>query len=479
MTGRLRSALPTFVSILTTDHPDFTDRKTEKTFASFGVSPVSPQSGKISCAVSGRAVWSARVMGRLAALLILAGVMAACPAQELDIEAAPHFYSTRTPKDRFTKVKALIESGAAELDRSSEHAFLLDFLKLMEVPVSSQMLVFSTTSLQLSLITPSNPRALYFSEDVYVGYIPGGKIEVITLDPELGAIFHIFDIPRGASIRDGVKAERSDRCMNCHSGADSRRVPGLVIKSVVAGPRGGSLDAFRVEDAGHHIPFSERFGGWYVSGLGLWTNHWGNAMGRMAAGKIERVKMDYGERFDVKRYPVETSDLLAHLLHEHQAGFVNRVVEAGYRARAALHKGGGKLAEVDRLILQKMARELSRYILFADEAALPVGGINGEGPFKEAFLSNRITDPAGRSLKDLNLRDRIFQHRCSYMIHTELFAALPQVFKGMVMREIEGALSGRDSAYAYLPPGERSAMREILGATLPTWPSGAVGRAGP
>ena len=31
------------------------------------------------------------------------------------------------------------------------------------------MLVFSTTSLQLSLISPSNPRALYFGEDMYLG----------------------------------------------------------------------------------------------------------------------------------------------------------------------------------------------------------------------------------------------------------------------------------------------------------------------
>lgn len=410
---------------------------------------------------------------------MLAAMAVKAPAQDLDIEAAPHFYSKRAPQDRFSRLKSRLESGELSLDRSSEQAFLLDFLEAMEIPATSQMLVFSTTSLQLSLITPSNPRALFFNEDAYVGYIPGGKIEVIAIDPELGAIFHIFDIPRGASIRHAIKSERSDRCMNCHSGADSRHVPGLVIKSVVPGLRGGSLDSFRVEETGHQIALSERFGGWYLSGHGEWTNHWGNAMGRMASGRIERIGLTFGERFDPARYPAPTSDLLAHLIHEHQAGFVNRAVEAGYRARAALHRGQGSLAEADRVLLRKLARELARYSLFVDEAPLPPGGVAGDPSFKKAFLASRRGDSRGRSLKDLNLRDRLFEHRCSYMIHSELFGDLPNVFKTMVWAEIREALEGRSSLGAALPPAERAAICDILDATAPTWTSGATGPAGP
>ena len=110
-----------------------------------------------------------------------------------------------------------------------------------ECPLSSQMLVFSATSLQLSLISTRNPRALFFTDDLYVGWMPGGKMEIVSLDPALGGIYYIFDIPR----REGgaLNVERSNRCMNCHGAADSGWVPGLVISSVIPGPNSGSLIA--------------------------------------------------------------------------------------------------------------------------------------------------------------------------------------------------------------------------------------------
>src|SRR5690606_6788327 len=106
----------------------------------------------------------------------------AVAAAELDIYAPPHSYYERPVQDRFTRLMREVEAGRVNLDRSGELAFLRSLLQALEVPASSQMLVFSTTSLQLSLISPRNPRALYFNEDTYVGYIPGGKIEVISLD---------------------------------------------------------------------------------------------------------------------------------------------------------------------------------------------------------------------------------------------------------------------------------------------------------
>ena len=208
----------------------------------------------------------------------------------------------------------------------------LEYTKIFGIPVSSQMLVFSTTSLQLRFISPANPRAIYFSDDVYVGYIPGGRLEVVALDPELGGIFYIFDIPRE---KGAIRFERSERCMNCHVSDDTGHVPGLVIKSVVPGPGGGSLDAFRGGQSGHGIPFSERFGGWHVTGQHGITNHWGNLTGRMTGGQITTLSNLPGSRFRFEKYPVATSDILPQLLHEHQAGFVNRLLEASYRARTA------------------------------------------------------------------------------------------------------------------------------------------------
>ena len=129
-----------------------------------------------------------------------------------EFEQAPHNYWTRELKDPFTQLKGGLESGALALDRSGELPFLRSLLDALDISPASQMLVFSTTSLQLRFINPRNPRALFFNEDVYLGYIPGGRIEIVSVDPELGGIYYIFDIPRGEA---PIHIERSNRCMNC------------------------------------------------------------------------------------------------------------------------------------------------------------------------------------------------------------------------------------------------------------------------
>ena len=135
---------------------------------------------------------------------LLSALSAAVPEPfKGDVEQPPHNYSQRPLQDRFTKMKDDFEAGRIPLDQSTEQAFLLSLLKVLGVPASSQMLVFSTTSLQLRYITPSNPRALFFNEDLYVGYIPGARLEIVSLDPEAGAVFYIFDIPRGGQHRGG------------------------------------------------------------------------------------------------------------------------------------------------------------------------------------------------------------------------------------------------------------------------------------
>lgn len=409
-------------------------------------------------------------------LAILAGsggtaAGAEVPPSHRDFDQPPHNYSTRTPADRFTKMKAALESGEAPLDRSGEQAFLLSLLKLFNIPVSSQLLVFSTTSLQLSLISPANPRAIYFNEDIYVGYIPGGRIEIVALDPELGAIFYIFDVPR-----DGrpIRVERSARCMNCHAGEDTGHVPGIVLKSVVPGPSGGSLTAYRVEQTGHGIPYADRFGGWHVTGRHGITNHWGNLTGRFVAGELVKLTNAPGQRFDWGKFPVATSDILAHLLIEHQAGFANRVVEASYRARTALHVSSGRLTGTQAAELDAQAEIITRYLLFADEPALPPGGVEGDADLKRAFLDGRREAADGLSLRDLELHGRLFKHRCSYMIYSPVFGGMPAAVRERVYARLGRALSegGSDPGGAHLPAAEKRAIRAILRATVADLPAG-------
>lgn len=390
---------------------------------------------------------------------------------QYELGQAPHNYWQRTPSDRFAKLKADLASGSVVLDASSEKAYLLSLLRSLGISPATQTLVFSTTSLQLSLISPRNPRAVYFSEDVYIGFIPGGKIEVVSVDPDLGGVFYIFDIPHDGG---APRIERATRCMNCHAGEETGRVPGLLIKSVVPGPSGGSLESFRQELMGHAVPLAQRFGGWHVTGAGNFTNHWGNLIGRSSPQGLIKIPIEPGRQFSYARYLVPTSDLLAHLLHEHQAGFVNRAVEATYRTRTYLDADKGRLSPAHATDLDRLARALTRYLLFADEVPLPPGGVVGDAELKVDFLKSRRIARAGTSLKDFDLKTRIFKHRCSYMIHSAAFQGLPPEIKQRVHRRLAEALDTvkPDAEYAYLPVVEKVAIRQILRETLSDLPKG-------
>ncbi|MGK0187687.1 MAG: hypothetical protein ACI9R3_003476 [Verrucomicrobiales bacterium] len=388
----------------------------------------------------------------------------------LDVDSPAHRYWDQPLRDPFTQFRAAVNAGKVALNRSSERAFVKSLLDALNVPVSSQMLVYSTTSLQLSRISPSNPRALYFNDDVYIGWIPGGRIEIAAVDPELGCVFFIFDVPRDDDCP--LKIERSTRCMNCHATTETRDVPGVTIKSVVPGPQGGSLDAFRVNETGHTIPLHDRFGGWHLTGGEGIGKHWGNLIGKLWQGELSTTPLNPGERFEWSRYLTPTSDILAHLVHEHQAGFVNRVVEGTYLARAFVHSndGASPLTSNQAKILDQQADIIVRYLLFADEAAFPPSGVQSDPAYAEAFLSKRLPSQDGAALRDLELHTRMFKFRCSYMIYSRLFQAMPSHLMTRVQERMANVLKteNTDPTFTYLPPSEKEAIRAILEDTLPS-----------
>ncbi|MFM8470892.1 MAG: hypothetical protein ACKODH_13180, partial [Limisphaerales bacterium] len=407
----------------------------------------------------------------LGLLLLLGGGLIAGAGDYRDFDQPPHDYWKQTPKDRFSRWMKDVQAGKVELDYGGEKAFVASVLKSLDIPATSQMLVFSTTSLQLSLISPRSPRAIFFNEDIYLGHVVGGKIEIVSVDPDLGGVFYIFDIPRNGQ---PPRPERATRCMNCHAREDTGYVPGLVVKSVIPGPTGGSLESFRQEQSGHGIPLNQRFGGWSLTGVGNLTNHLANFYGRSTPQGILRQPIQPGVTFNYDRYLISSSDLLPQLLHEHQIGFVNRAVEATYRTRTALAEGGGKLSSASSSTLDQQARALTRYLLFADEVPLPTGGVAGDAEFKRDFTSVRRLGPGGASLKDFELRTRLFQHRCSYMIYGLAFQGLPPEMKQRVFTRLAQALDTAkpDEEFAYLPAAEKQSIRGILKATLPELPKG-------
>ena len=258
---------------------------------------------------------------------------------------------------------------------------------------------------------------------------------------------------------------RWSRLQPCAGPADEVRAPGQ---------SGGSLAAFRIEQTGHGIPFAERFGGWYVTGDPAIAKDLANVVGRYSNGAMQKQRIEPGTLFDFARYPAATSDVLPQLLLEHQAGFVNRVVEASYRARTNLHTSGGALTPEHERELDEQAKIVTRYVLFADEVPLPKGSIEGTAEYRKEFQNARHTKPGGEALRELDLRTRLLKLRCSYMIYSPVFQGLPAPMKQRIFRRLGEALDSTkaDAEYAYLPADEKRAIRAILKSTLADLPEG-------
>jgi len=385
---------------------------------------------------------------------------------------APHKYLEHVPQDRCTQMLKQLDSGEVKLDTTDDKAFLASILKALDIPVSSQLLVISATSLQSELINPRNPRALYFNEDTYLGYVPGGSIEIISMDPEMGGVFYLFQRLRAGGPVPPVT--RSERCFNCHAGNATRRVPGLIAESVLPMQNGASMETYRHDEQGHQIPLEKRFGGWHLTGGHHLKDHHANLMGiTLTPSGPETRPVEPGEMWDFARHLRPTSDILPHLVHEHQLGFENRVFHAAYVMRQLLAQGHGSLPMSAKTEFEALADGLARYILFAEEAKLPREGIQGDADFIREFQRNKKPVAGGASLKDFDMQTRIFKYRCSYMLYTPSWQKLPQALRDRVYYKMAEGLRDQNPSpvYAHLPPNERLAIRAILKETLPGLPT--------
>lgn len=413
---------------------------------------------------------------RLAFLpLVLSASFASAVETPIVFREAPHNYLAYKPDDRFARLKKQLESGETQLDTSSDKAFLSSILAKLDIPVSSQLLVFSASSLQSEIINPRNPRALYFNEDTYIGFVPGGKVEIIAMDPEMGAMFYIFERLRsGGSV---PPITRSDKCFNCHAGNATRRVPGLIAESLLPMLSGASLETYRRDEQGHQIPLEKRFGGWHLTGQHHLkdSDNLSNMMGRTSASRgFEKTRIEPGQMSDLSLHLLPTSDILPHLVHEHQLGFENRVFHAAYVMRQLMAEGRGSLPISAKPQVDELADELARYVLFADEAKLPAAGIKGDPAFVRDFLRNKKSVSDGASLKDFDLKTRLFKYRCSYMIYTDSWQKLPSALRDRVYFKMAEGLRDQNAnpAYAHIPAEEKRTIRTILKETLagiPSW----------
>ena len=384
-------------------------------------------------------------------------------------ELAPIRYADTQATDPIAELQRELEAEPMVVLPALDRLRLV--LERLEVPESSQILVFSKTSKQVGLIGPRNPRALYFSDNAYVGYVPGGAIEVIVEDPVLGPVFYLID----GDVRSGLKIVRDNSdCFSCHGTTRTRGVPGVLVRSVFPDVDGQSLGRFGSEAVVTATPVSKRWGGYYVTGRSAHP-HFGNQT--FEEDQDPQVKQhaldDLKGTVRVENYLRATSDIVSLMILEHQCEVHNLINEATMRyrrafflARALDPASDPDTGQAGRLADAAAAR-LVDALLFKDEADLG-DGIEGDEAFQEEFEARFPRTDEGESLADLRLYKRLFKHRCSFMVYSKAFSAMPPRVYEAVLARLELALSGEDGSVApHLGKSEKERLGAILKKTLP------------
>ncbi len=360
--------------------------------------------------------------------------------------------------DRVEQLNRRLRSGEIQLQFDERTGYLRSLLAALDVPIDSQIALFSGRSLQARHINARNPRTIFFNDSTAVGWMPGGLIEVAALDPRQGAIFYLLPQQTTPPLR---QLARDTRCLTCHYSTATLGVPGFLVRSIPSAPNGSIMPWLGNYTTDHRSPLVERWGGWYVTGQG--GQHLGNApiadrtQGDLQIDNANLNLTTLTDRFDTRSYLSPHSDIVALLVFDHQMRMMNLLTRLGWEARIRERDERGVDSSFDEVVA-----EVVDYMLFVDEA--PLNGITGTSGFAERFGGLGPRDSMGRSLRDLDLRRRLFRYPCSYMIYSEAFEALPDVARNAVYARLLLVLTGRDPSpkYRNLSPADRQAILEIL-----------------
>jgi hypothetical protein len=379
--------------------------------------------------------------------------------------------------DSIAHLEKQLESGKAKLDYApGGWGYLPTILKQLDINIDSQVLVFSRTSIQNTHISPRTPRAIYFNDDTAVGFVQNGEVlELSAIDPKQGAVFYSLETEK----TDHPEFARRDDCLRCHQGAPTMGIPGILVSSVHpitdAESRASHGSAFITDD---RTSFSERWGGWYVTGTHGSQVHLGNNLeladpldpGRAMKEGTQNVT-SLAAFFDTSRYLAPTSDIVALMTLEHQTRMTNLMTRIGWDARIELREGKGKLDDAARNRINGEIEEMVGYMLFVDEEPLkePVAGVS---TFTKTFAARGPRDAKGRSLRDFDLQKRLFRYPLSYMVYSTAFDGMPEIVRERVYQRFYDVLSGKDKSqtFAGISPAERQATLEIVRETKPKLP---------
>lgn len=419
------------------------------------------------------------------AVAVLAS-LAVCPGEvqaQVEFERPPINYNTAPVHDRIADLQRELAAGTATLEYDQRHGYLPAVLKRLDVPVSSQVLVFSKTSLQLSRISPRRPRALYFNDDIYLGWVQNGDVlEVMAQDPEQGSVF--YTLSQRASDRPRFIRDRG-QCLTCHASSRTQGVPGPLVRSVFSDRGGQPLYGSGTFTNDHRSPFEERGGGWYVTGTHGAMRHMGNMLvsNRNRPEDLNRDEganvTDLSDLVNTDPYLSSHSDLVALLLLQHQSQMHNYITHASFETRHALHydqvmnqaldRGEDFRSDSTKRRIAAAGEKLLKYLLFSDEFQ-QTDPVAGTSEFAAEFQARGPRDRHGRSLRDLDLQTRLLQYPCSYLIYSPTFDRLPAPLLEYVSARLREILMGQDDRpeFAHLTSDDRTAILEILQETKPS-----------
>ena len=399
--------------------------------------------------------------------------------------------------DPIAWLQSRIDAGAVILQFDTLWGYLPALLDVLDIPVSSQNLVFSRTSLQTDRIAPWTPRALYFNDEVYIGSVLESPfLEIASIDPADGAVF--YTLPQDPDSRPSFQRETTT-CLMCHeSRTVTSGVPGLIMLSVLPDRHGWVVGEVHEGPTTDRTPFDRRWGGWYVTGTHATMQHSGNSLAPVLSHEVTDTRRyvrefdmhaesnvtDLEGRFDLEPYLGSGSDIVALMVLTHQVQVHNLITAAGMAARdalrdqdAVLRSSGraapeGGLLPTTRVRIDAAADRLVRAMLFSGEAALE-GPVRGTTAFAEQFSARGRRDSRGRSLRDLDLDTRLMRYPLSFLIHSEAFYALPDLMKRTVFGQLHAVLEGdtTSDAFSHLSREDRRAIRQILEDTQPEYAS--------
>lgn len=412
-------------------------------------------------------------------VLLLAALPVACLHAQGFHQRRPNNYRQTEADNVAAALDQRLVAGDAQLEASGRSGRLLALLRELAVPVSSQTLVFSKTSLQRHRISPQNPRAVYFGRDVYVGWVPGAAaLEVAVSDARLGLAF--YTVPQDPEVAPRLR--RDDSCLSCHATSRTDDEPGIVLRSVFADENGDPIASAGESDVTMHTPMAERWGGWLVTGS-FTGSHRGNGIARRddadrwfvperAAGGLAEL----ADAFAVADYPAATSDVAALLALEHQATVHNRLIRATLQMRCLLEGdrainamlGEIGMREQTAEIADDLARAIVTDLLCGDEAPLRDMGAAADAAFARDYAALWHRDASAVQLGELQLRERMFELPLSPMVHSQAFAALPDELRELVLRRLRRALEkGRLPSGVQVDAAQRDVLHRHLLATLP------------